>query len=165
MASDTDIRRTRRKPSALRRIASSAVGVVVAGCSAAPTALYPGPARDRSEIAVIRRSGTADLRVLGIDDVGTRGYEWHVEPGPHRIWVELVQHGTAMNVNFKGWTYCSIDFEADAGGDYRVVSASDQSPAGGGDTAVTLGMQIVDASGQPVAVSSSCSGRRPQIGG
>lgn len=124
-------------------------------------ALYDGPTQERSEIAVIRRSSGGDLRVFRIDAQYTRGYEWHVEPGPHRVWAELVQYGTALNVRFKGWTYCSIDFEASAGGDYQVVSENDQQHYASG-TEVSLGTRIVDAAGETVGWPE-CSGRRPRF--
>jgi hypothetical protein len=78
------------------------------------------------------------------------------------VWVELVQYGTAMNVRFKGWTYCAIDLEADAGGTYQVVSENDQR-SGAGGTAVTLGTRIVDAGGHTVGSPLECTDRKPRF--
>jgi hypothetical protein len=112
---------------------------------------------------VVRRSArSADLTVFRIDDRDTRGYEWHVAPGPHRMWIELVQYGTAMNVRFKGWMYCAIDFEAVAGDTYQVISESAQRVRGG-DTDVSLGLRVVDGSGASVGIADGCSGRRPRF--
>jgi hypothetical protein len=123
-------------------------GLLASAC-AGPVELYEGPTRDRSEVAVIRRKGRADLTVFQIDGYPTRGFEWRVEPGPHRVWIQLVQYGTALNVRFKGWSYCSLDFEAKAGDTYQVLSESGQRHVGA-DTAVTLGARIVDGTGETV---------------
>src|SRR5262245_15490877 len=120
------------------------LAVAAAASCGAPVLLYPGPARDRSEIAVIRRSSGADIRVLRIDDRDTGGFEWHVAPGPHRVWVELKMYGEAANVSFSTWTFCPIDFAAEAGGAYQIVSDNDLRRAAV-DTEVTLGVHVVDA--------------------
>jgi hypothetical protein len=136
------------------------VGLLASAC-AGSVELYDGPARDLSELGVIRRKGRGDLVVFQIDDYETRGFEWHVEPGPHRVWVELKQYGEAMNVSFTAWTYCSIDFEAKAGEAYQVVSENNQRRAAV-DTEVTLGVRIVDANDELVG-TPECTDRRPRF--
>jgi hypothetical protein len=147
-------------PPASRDIAIWAL--VYAACAASPQ-LYEGPARDRSEIAVLSRQagGDGDLRVFRIDQTHAGGYEWHLLPGPHRVWVELVQFGSAMNTTFKAWSYCALEFDAEAGGSYRILSENDQEMVGR-DTAVTLGVRIVDGAGQLVG-SPTCSDKRPRF--
>jgi hypothetical protein len=108
-----------------------ALGVLACvSCVAPSPQLYEGPPRERSEIAVLIRPVVGDLRVLRIDESRAGGYEWHLAPGRHRVWVELVQFGNAMNVEFKAWSYCSLDFEAEAGGSYRILSENDQEAFG-----------------------------------
>jgi hypothetical protein len=137
------------------------VAIAAAGCASTPIALYEGPPREQSEIAVIRRSASrADLKVFRVDARDTRGMEWHVAPGPHRVWVELKLYGEAMNVSFTAWTYCSIDFEAEAGGTYRILSENDQRRQAV-DTEVTLGVRLVDANDDLVGALSGCYDRRP----
>ena len=141
----------------------SVLALAIVSCGGGgPVMLYPGPARDRSQIAVIRRSGGADIRILRIDESNTRGFEWHVAPGPHRLWVELKQYGEAMNVSFKAWMYCPIDFEAEAGGAYKIISENGQRRAAV-DTEVTLGVRMVDASDAIVGTPGSCTDRRPRF--
>src|SRR5262245_28351741 len=129
-------------------------------CATSPQ-LYEGPPRERSEIAVLSRTTGGDLRVFRIDQANAGGYEWHLLPGPHRVWVELVQYGTAMSVRFKAWSYCSLDFHAEAGGSYQGLAKNEQHAACI-DTAVTLGVRIVDDAGQLVA-APSCSDKRPHF--
>jgi hypothetical protein len=145
-----------------RPLLAFALAIVGAACAPrGPALLYPGPARDPSQIAVIRRPGGGlGLRVLRIDDHNTGGFEWHVAPGPHRIWVELQLFGDAMNVSYKAWMYCPIDFDAVAGGIYRLVSENGQRRQAV-DTEVTLGVHVVDAQEEIVGTPGDCSGRRP----
>jgi len=113
---------------------------------------------------VIRRlARRSDLQVFRIDDRDTRGLEWHVEPGYHRVWVKNMQYGTAMNVQFTAWTYCAVDLEAAAGGDYQILSDSDQRSGGAGDTAVTLGTRVVDADGTTVGEWRECLDHAPRF--
>ena len=146
----------------IRRAPLLALSLALAGeaCARGPALLYPGPERERSQIAVIRRAGGPGLRVLRIDDRDTGGFEWHVAPGPHRVWVELKLFGEAMNVSFSAWTYCPIDFEAEAGGAYRIVSENDQRRQAV-DTEVTLGVHVVDAQDGIVGTPEDCYDRRP----
>jgi hypothetical protein len=145
-------------------IALLGIGALVAGCApTGPIAVYEGAPRDRSKIAVIHRSGAgAGLTVFRIDDHDTRGFEWHVEPGPHRICVELKQYGEALNVEYKVWAYCPIDFEAEAGGTYRIISQNGQRRAAG-DTEVSLGVLLVDAKQAIVGAPVGCDDRRPRF--
>ena len=141
---------------------AAALTLLAVGCASGPTALYEGAPRDRSRIAVLRRAGShPDVTVFRIDDTDTRGFEWHMEPGPHRVWVKLLQYGTALNVEFTAWSYCWIDFETRAGDDYQIVSENNQEAAGA-DTAVTLGTRIVDGRGMTVG-EPECSGRAPRF--
>ena len=145
-----------------RRAISGAVAsaLALAGCATGPAVLYEGPPREPSEIAVVRRAGRGNLRVVRIDDFDTGGFEWHVEPGAHRLWVELKMYGDALNVSYSAWTWCAIDFEAEAGWNYQVVSESGQRRQAV-DTEVTLGFRMVDGQGQLVGTPAGCFDRRP----
>jgi hypothetical protein len=136
--------------------------LAAAGCASGPIELYEGGPRDRSEIAVIRRSAArADLTVFRIDSYHTNGHEWHVEPGPHRVWVQLVQYGVAMNVRFKANMFCSLDFDATAGDTYEIASNSDQRFSGV-NTEVKFGTWIIDGRGATVA-EPQCYDRPPRF--
>jgi len=151
----------RRRLPSVRIPRAILAGLLASACAEVQVDLYEGPARDRSQIAVVRRPAYGGVTVFRIDDYDTRGYEWHVMPGSHRVWIELRQYGDAMNVTYSAWMFCSIDFEAEAGGTYQVLSESGRRTAAL-DTEVTLGVSMVGADGERVEISE-CTHRRPSF--
>ena len=77
------------------------------------------------------------------------------------MWVKLSQYGTSLSVRFKFHNYCSIDFRAEAGGQYRLLSENAQEAGQPGDTLVTLGARILDENDATVGSLKDCSFKQP----
>ncbi len=137
--------------------------VTAVACAGGPTALYPGPELPREAVALLEYGDWGHVRVLGIDGARTRGTSWLLAPGWHRVWIKAAMGGTAMNVSYQAWTYCTLVFEASAGGAYRVRSENERQFAGAGNASGTLGASVVDALGEVVSVLEGCSGQPPDF--
>lgn len=146
-----------------RRVVLWVALAVSLSCAGHPTATYPGPELPRAEVAILR--GSANARVLAIDDTTVSLGSWSLLPGPHTIWLQVRVFTEAPNVNWTIWSYCTLTLRAIAGEEYtsRVRMQKEVVPG----LADNVKMEIGIADSQEIlrAAVNSCVADRPKFAG
>ncbi|MCP4038730.1 MAG: hypothetical protein GY733_17450, partial [bacterium] len=90
--------------------------VALAGCAVVPVKTYSGPARDVSEVAVLR--DTANATVIALDGAPVSASAWSLLPGTHELILRVRIFTDAPNMHYTAWTHCHVYHAAEAGQQY-----------------------------------------------
>jgi hypothetical protein len=141
---------------------SVTLAVIIAACSSEPKQMYPGPALERDQVALLQLEHAGAASVFALDGERASGASWYLAPGPHMIWARARAGGGELMLRFKIVGYCLMRLDAAPGGTYTLVPDIHKS-ATAGSIQVDVGVNIVDQTGKVVQMAAPCLGGRPSL--
>ena len=135
------------------------IGLALA-CARAPTQMYPGAERPRSETAVLRDRTNAE--VLEIDGNRASGNSWSFLPGSHELLVRFRIFTSAPGTKWRISTYWSIPIRAVSGETYQTIVRFQKEVAPELQERVEMEFGVLDSSGEWAAKPASCGPKRPR---
>jgi len=138
------------------------LAAVFAACASGPKQLYPGPALERDQVALLQLKNSGAANVFAVDGKRTSGASWYLAPGQHLIWARAHAGGGELMLRFRIDGYCLMQLNAAPGSSYTLIPDIEKS-ATAGSIQVDVGVKILDQTGKVVQVAAPCLGRRPSL--
>lgn len=147
------------RPASHPCLALTTIGGLVLGCRGAPVALYPGPPRPATELALVEATNSSAAGFYAIDGIRVRASAVHLAPGRHEIWAHVRVHLLEDMMHYSIERYCGIGVDLAAGHGYQLRVVEEYRERNAAGSKVTVAAKVVDTSSGLEHHAGWCGGR------